>query len=870
MKPVLKILKLSAIFIITATIMLFSASLLLQDKVAYIILKSLNNNIATKLDFRSFNLSFLSKFPKASLELKDVLIHSSSNFNSAAYKGLSTDTLLAARIVSVDFKITDILNGNYNIERIGVRSGKINLYCDTSGLVNYDVTTDKQGSVDNAFTVNLERINLTDIRASYNNLATKLIINGLIKNGRLKSRISGNSIDFTADAELQIDTFQLYNAGITRTIAAEINLSLESSKSGILFRKGTLRVEDYEFGLDGFISSDNMADLNISGHNIDIANISNYLPEKYLKFVSDYGPSGQLIIDCTVKGLLTRRSGPHIEISCSLNNGRISYTKSDLIINDLSFTGYFSNGSKNQPGTSFVSIKDLTGKLGSSEFTGAVTFYGLENPKTELILKGRVFPGELKEFFNIRSISTAEGSVDFDLKLVKFIWPREKITLNDIIDLKPEADIVFNSLTIGFQNNKMLFSQINGNLSLSNSILSKNFQLTYKGQIINIDGEFRNLPEWLAGRPVQLMASADVSFNRFIPEVFLNDSNRTDSMARNNKSFLLPGDIVLDINFKIDSLNYKTFSSSEISGTLNYKPRLITIKSVNMKSLNGIISGNGFIVQNNSKSINTRGNFKVSNIDVNNAFKTFHNFGQDFLKAENLAGSLSGSFSILLPLDSMLIPRMELLTAEGKYLLLNGALINFDPVKQLSAYVELSELENIHFQELKNDFFIRNNSVYIPQMDVKSSAADLSVNGTHNFNNNYVYHVKMLLSDILSKKMKRNKSNVSEFGIIEDDGLGRTSLLLKIENKGDDVKVGYDIKAAGNEVKNNIRSEKQKLKTILNQEYGWFGNDSTVEQKPSGKSRFRITWEENDSVKMTPDIPAAEKKSTNKSLFRKK
>jgi hypothetical protein len=128
----------------------------------------------------------------------------------------------------------------------------------------------------------------------------------------------------------------------------------------------------------------------------------------------------------------------------------------------------------------------------------------------------------------------------------------------------------------------------------------------------------------------------------------------------------------------------------------------------------------------------------------------------------------------------------------------------------------------------------------------------------------------MLLSEILSKKRKKNKSNISEFGVVEDDGLSRTSLLLKIVNKGKDVKVGYDIKAAGNEIKNNIKAEKQTLKTILNQEYGWFKSDTATKQKPVEKSRFRITWDETDSVKSTPDPPVEKKESALKNFFKKK
>jgi hypothetical protein len=145
---------------------------------------------------------------------------------------------------------------------------------------------------------------------------------------------------------------------------------------------------------------------------------------------------------------------------------------------------------------------------------------------------------------------------------------------------------------------------------------------------------------------------------------------------------------------------------------------------------------------------------------------------------------------------------------------------------------------------MENDFFIRNNFLYIPQMEVRSSAVDLSVNGKHSLDNDYEYHVKVLLSEILSKKRMKNKSNVTEFGEIEDDGLGRTSMLLKIVGRGEDVKVSYDMKAATNEVKNNFKSERKNLKTILNQEYGWFKGDTLNEKPVEKKPRVKVTWDD--------------------------
>jgi hypothetical protein len=845
MKVVFKILKLLSILVLIVFIFLFAASRLLQDKVADIILKSLNQNISTKLHVGTFRLSFLSKFPKASLELRDVIVQSSPNFNSGAFSGINTDTLLSARNVSIEFKLTDILKGNYTAERIRARTGKMNFFTDSEGNVNYDISAGIPKSGSAAFTIDLKKIYLADIRSYYNNLATKLVINAVVRKGTLKSRIHGDNIDFNAAGEVQIDSIQLYNTRINRKIITDVDIDLQKSKSGISFKKSNFHIDNYDFGLSGFISSDNLYDLKVTGHNIDISKIRNYLPDKYFELLAGYDPRGILVIDSRIKGLMTRTANPHAEINFRLEKGQITYGNSNLAIKNLSFKGIYSNGSKNRPATGSLRIDDLSAKLGSAEYNGSFSISGFDDPYAELIMKGKAIPEEIREFFGLKNISEAGGSAEIDLKLSGKVDLKNTFELSKLTDLKTEGNIEFNSFSIGLNNNSLLINDVTGSLLMSSTIMAKNLKFLYKGQRISVDGEFRNLLQWLEGRPVQLIAIADISFNRLIPEAFLMTTPVAATSAAKKTAFKLPDDLVLDINFRIDSLKYKTFSSSGISGTLNYKPKLLTFKSFNMKALKGTISGNGFILQNYNKSVLSKGIFNVTDTDVKMAFTSFQNFGQNFLIAENIAGTLSGSFSLLLPLDSLLNPQINSLTAEGKYVLVNGALVNFDPVKELSSFIELSELENIHFEKMENDFFIRNNYVYVPQMEVRSSAVDLSVNGKHSFDNDYEYHVKVLLSEILSRQRKKNKSNVTEFGEVQDDGLGRTSMLLKIVYKGQDVRVSYDMKAAASEVKNNLNSEKKTLKTILNQEYGWFKNDTASMEKPvEKKPRFKVTWDD--------------------------
>jgi len=856
--------------VIIITVGLFAASFLLQDKVTGLILKSLNKNIQTKFEFESSHLSFLRKFPKASLDLKNVLVHSSSGFDAASFGNTNTDTLLFARSVIAEFSITDIIHGIYNIDRIGVKQGRLNIFTDTAGLVNYDISANTgQMSVYN-FTINLDRINASDIIATYNDVAKKLFIRGLIDNGRMKSRISGDDIDFTAEGDMRIDKFALYGFTISRSIEAAIDITLHSSPKGIMFSKGSLSIDKIIFGLSGFISKDDILDLAVRGDNIDISGIKKYLPEKYNEKIAAYDPSGILNIRSTIKGLMTRTINPVIKINFDLSKGHVSYLNSALNINALSFNGYFTNGAKMNPETSTVTLNDVAGTLGSAQYSGSLSLSDFNSPEGTMHLKGKLIPSELKEFFDLRDISTAKGSIDFILTLVGKVPAVEKFSVSDFLALGPVADLNFNSFGIGLHNDRIMVDKVSGNLFVSDTVTAKDLKFSYHKHDFNLNGTFINLPGWLTGKPVILTADAALTAKTIRPELLFPSLSDTSSV--NNTAYMLPGDVILDLDFRFDNFEYKTFSAEKIRGSMSYKPGIFNFKALKLNSMEGSVSGNGFVLQNKDKSFLGRVTFDLESVNINTAFKVFHNFGQDFIKAENLAGNISGHISVLVPTDSLLKPVIKSISAEGKYIVENGALVDFKPIQALSSFIEISELKNIHFEKLENEFFIRNNYLYIPQMDVKSSAASLTISGKHSFDNDYEYHVKILLSEMLSNKIRKPKPNTTEFGAIKEDGLGRTSMLLKVVNKGEDVKVSYDVKAAGSQIKSDIKSERQTLKTILNQEYGWFKKDTVATPAPAKSApRFKIAWGDADTAKVEVEEPPVKKNdSPLKNFFRKK
>jgi hypothetical protein len=128
----------------------------------------------------------------------------------------------------------------------------------------------------------------------------------------------------------------------------------------------------------------------------------------------------------------------------------------------------------------------------------------------------------------------------------------------------------------------------------------------------------------------------------------------------------------------------------------------------------------------------------------------------------------------------------------------------------------------------------------------------------------------MLLSEILSNKARKNKTISDEFGEVEDDGLGRTSVFLLIDGKGEEVKVSYDMKAAGNQIREDIKNEKKVFKTIINEEYGLYKSDTSLPKKQSSRRKFRIAWEGSDTAAVETEPPVEKKENVFRKIFKKK
>ncbi len=870
MRIFFKILKWTIVTTGAILLAFFTLSFFLRNRVADIILASVNRTISTRVEIGGYNLSLIKKFPKAAIELKNVTVLSSHHFDKSQFARINTDTLLIVKSAFLEFGMSDILKGNYTIQRLTVSDGRLDLYSDSSGRVNYDIPATKNDSSEQGgeIVINLEKINVSGLELRYVNKATSLDISGLIEAGKFKSRIAGNELDFICNSSLRINSFQMFNVSLKPYASLNIDLDLHQSDSGIVFRKGNFRLEDFRFGLTGFIDSSDMMDLRITGQNIQLARIKKYLPEKYAQTFSEYSPAGVLKTECRISGPLSRKQNPAISLTLSLAKGSVTYKKSKISLTDIGFSGSFSNGAGKRPETFRINVDDFHFKIGSAICSGNFSLTDFTKPDITVTFSGDIIPSEIMDFISIPGIREASGSFRLNLSLSGQLKLKDKYDFSDFLDLNPRADIRFNSFSVTDKDNRLPLDDIDGNIMVARNVWAEDLVFTYLGQRFSVDGEFTDLPAWLAGKPVKLKAVADISADNLNPSLFFPDSTSEISGAK--RAIQLPSGVDADINFKLNSLTWDAFHAESVTGSFHYTAGRLDLSSLKIIALSGTTEGSFSLVGNPAGSFATQGTFTFDNIDINKTFKSFKNFGQSFIVAENLEGSLSGNLTLLMPLDSLFNPIGKDVTAEGKYVLLNGALNNFEPLKALSDYIELSELQEVRFSRVENDLYIKDKYVAVPQMEIRSTAADFTISGKHYFDDSYEYHVKTYLSVLLSKKARKSSRSSDEFGAIEEDGLGRTSIFLKVTGLDDNIKVAYDLKAAGNNVKQSLKKEKGNLRTILNQEYGWFRKDSTIRQDNNPRPKFRITFPETDSSQNMPDTVPAEKNKRINRIFKKK
>jgi hypothetical protein len=231
----------------------------------------------------------------------------------------------------------------------------------------------------------------------------------------------------------------------------------------------------------------------------------------------------------------------------------------------------------------------------------------------------------------------------------------------------------------------------------------------------------------------------------------------------------------------------------------------------------------------------------LNRIDIQQLFTSFNNFSQNFILDENLRGKLGGKASFAACWDNHMNFVPSSLAAQADIEIINGELLKFDPMLSLSKYINVEELKHIKFKTLKNTIFIYDQNIQIPEMLINTSAFNIALSGTHSFDNDFDYRLRVALSDVLFKKAKRKKREIEDYMIMENE-VEKTVIPVSIIGNPDDFKVEFDSKRAFDLIKENIQRQGTEMKEI-------FGRKNIQYDENSGAKNDHpiIEWEDDQT-----------------------
>ena len=850
MKKALKILRKIFFWIFFISLFLTTCVTVLlyvyEDDIKQYAIDEINNHLETDIEVRNIELSIFHDFPYASLQFEEVFI------SDAFEERESDDTLLYAENMFFNFSILDIWRGDYKVKRVRAENGQLNLKTDKNGDYNYGIVRQKEerDSASN-FKFMLELLKLDNIHFNYSNLSTNQYYKIDIINGLLKGNFTESQYDLSAEGDLFVEQLKSNSFSLIKDKEASLvlDMNINTDEKRYTFNQGDLDIEEMPFKITGLVDSA-FIDMQVVGHNVQVSQLANALLEDSFAETKEYDGDGLLDFKSEIKGSLSKTTMPSITADFSLVDGKLKEPHQNLQITDINLVGSYQNQQEDRKES--LELKNASFKLLNSYFLGSAEVENFAEPKLKSKMNGDLDLAAFDRFFGFKGVEKISGHIKFNMESVlTFFDPQYRkdkfeVTKSDgMLSLK---DVVYQK-----EGEDLEFSGITGDLIIhGRDAAVRDLSVKTEKSDLLLNGALKNIVSYIEGSDglglIATIESDYIDLNEFIGE-----SNKEREHPR---VFELPNHFNLNTELHVKQLDWENHSFTDISGRLLYANKKATIKKAKLRTLGGTVLAN-LTLNNGGETGNViEGKINFNRVNVSKLFEEWDNFDQKSVTHEQLSGTASGDVEILLFFNPYFSILKEKMYVNSDIELSNGALTNLETMKSVTDYMRSNKalklllnkhidkfeekLLNVKFETLKNKIEIKDGVINIPKMKIASNALDLELFGWHDLDNNVEYHFSFRFRDL------KSKPEYTEFGKIEDDGLGLV-IFLTMSGNLDDPEFALDKDERKNHIKENIAQEKETVKSMLKTEFGLYKNDTTVNRiQEQNKREVEFIYYEED------------------------
>lgn len=806
--------KIRLIFLLVFLSVLWLATSMLENKLKPFIIQTISSQLTVPVKVDDFEFSLFRNFPSASVIMYGV----------TAMPAFSTvhDTLLKAESVSVLIQWNEIFSSTLAIRKIAVKNGTLNLHIKPDGSENYRIWKSDTAASGN---LELDKVILDYVQLNYLNQRTEQQLNCRIENGNVSALI-GEQMKITAETELTLPVLKVNDIVYLNKQKTNINLHLnyDNKQKQYLIQSSKITVNGLKLQISGSINENEQYtdyDMKISSGKAGLKELIALIPEKYSTRWKEYKITGDASFLMSIKGKQQGNQQPLFTIHFKTENGSMRSGKPEAVLNQIKLQGEYLSRIPNGK-TDRLVMKNISAVLNSKpvnanmEITGTADPYLVANFNSEAALE------DISRFFIPDFLLSMSG----DLVIYNASFSGR---LNDQRTHVSSGTISIRNAAVSFRDKPVSISNIEASLRLEKNFLTVNHLSgnTEKSDFA-FSGNFKNLFGYLWNGSAMMMYGSLQSSMLDFNEILTKEKSTThDTIYK----IQFADNFAFQLKLNVEQTRFNKFNAANITGSVSLNNKSFRADQLSFEAMNGKAVISGFISEIKKDSLAISAETSLKKINIKEMFYQLGNFDQDVITDKNLKGEVTAALTLASRWSNTLKCNTSGVTAWSDITIENGELNDFAPMMALSKYLKGSDLNRIRFSTLKNTIEIKNRQVIIPQMEIKSSAAEVVIAGSHSFDNTIDYRMQLLLSQLVGKKVK---SLNTEFGQIEDDQLGRTKLFLRLTGPAANPKISYDTKAIKEKMATEFKKETQTVKELLKQE---FGKNKEEHQRPPQKQK---------------------------------
>ena len=169
------------------------------------------------------------------------------------------------------------------------------------------------------------------------------------------------------------------------------------------------------------------------------------------------------------------------------------------------------------------------------------------------------------------------------------------------------------------------------------------------------------------------------------------------------------------------------------------------LDTLNMEVAGGKIGARAQFNGSDPNKIYLKSRISAEDVNIEKLMLKLDYLGQDYVINKNIVGSLSGQIESYVQVHPDLTPLLDQSEATLELEILNGALLNFAPMKAMSSYFKDKNLNMVRFDTLRNTLTFKNGALFIPDMNINSSLGFMEVAGKQSLDMKMEYYIRIPL-----------------------------------------------------------------------------------------------------------------------------